>query len=216
MSDNFIIVYKGGEGEISEKKSRFIATISPVNSEEEAIEFVESMKKKYWNARHNCYAFVLGDNNEIQRFSDDGEPSGTAGKPILEVLLGNNIHNAVAVVTRYFGGTLLGTGGLIRAYQKSVNAGLENCELIEKYKGQLLEITTDYNGLGKIQYIAEKIDAHIIDTEYTENVLIKAVINVNSKENFINSITEATNANATIEEKDQVGYGIKDNKCIPL
>ena len=109
MSDNFIIVYKGGEGEISEKKSRFIATISPVNSEEEAIEFVESMKKKYWNARHNCYAFVLGDNNEIQRFSDDGEPSGTAGKPILEVLLGNNIHNAIAVVTRYFGGTLLGT-----------------------------------------------------------------------------------------------------------
>ena len=216
MSDNFIIVYKGGEGEISEKKSRFIATISPVNSEEEAIEFVESMKKKYWNARHNCYAFVLGDNNEIQRFSDDGEPSGTAGKPILEVLLGNNIHNAVAVVTRYFGGTLLGTGGLIRAYQKSVNAGLENCEFIAIYKGQLLEITTDYNGLGKIQYIAEKIDAHIIDTEYTENVLIKAVINVNSKENFINSITEATNANATIEEKDQVGYGIKDNKCIPL
>lgn len=104
------IVYKGGEGEIVEKKSRFIATVLPVNSEEEALEFISAMKKKYWNATHNCSAFVVGENYEIQRCSDDGEPQGTAGRPMLDVLLGEEIHNAAVVVTRYFGGTLLGTG----------------------------------------------------------------------------------------------------------
>lgn len=109
------IVYKGGEGELIEKKSRFIATVIPVNSEDEALEFIAAMKKKYWNASHNCFAFVVGENYELQRCSDDGEPQGTAGRPMLDVLLGEQIHNAAVVVTRYFGGTLLGTGGLVRA-----------------------------------------------------------------------------------------------------
>ena len=106
------IVYEGGEGELIEKKSRFIATVRPVESEEEALEFIAAMKKKYWNATHNCSAFVVGENQELQRCSDDGEPQGTAGRPMLDVLLGEEIHNAAVVVTRYFGGTLLGTGGL--------------------------------------------------------------------------------------------------------
>ena len=108
------IVYCGGEGEIVEKKSRFIATVKPVDSEEEASAFIAEMKKKYWDARHNCSAFVIGEHNEIQRSSDDGEPAGTAGHPMLDVLLGEGIHNTAVVVTRYFGGTLLGTGGLVR------------------------------------------------------------------------------------------------------
>ena len=101
------IIKEGGQGEIVEKKSRFIATVLPIDTEEEALQYIEKIKKKYWDARHNCFAFAIGSNNEIQRFSDDGEPQGTAGKPILETLLNENLHNTLIVVTRYFGGTLL-------------------------------------------------------------------------------------------------------------
>lgn len=126
MLEKYKTVYQGGEGETVEKKSRFIATVIPVKTEEEAIAFIESMKKKYWNATHNCSAYVIGEQFQIQRCSDDGEPSGTAGKPMLDVLLGEEIHDTAVVVTRYFGGTLLGTGGLVRAYSGSVQAGTSN------------------------------------------------------------------------------------------
>ena len=117
------IVFEGGEDEIVEKKSRFIATVRPVESEEEALDFIAAMKKKYWNATHNCSAFVVGENQELQRCSDDGEPQGTAGRPMLDVLLGEAVHNVAVVVTRYFGGTLLGTGGLVRAYSPVCTGG---------------------------------------------------------------------------------------------
>ena len=123
-------VYQGGEGEIIEKKSRFLATVRPVESEEEAERFIAEMKKKYWDARHNCSAFVIGGNQEVTRCSDDGEPSQTAGRPMLDVLLREGIHNTAVVVTRYFGGVLLGTGGLVRAYQKAAQAGLANSIII--------------------------------------------------------------------------------------
>ena len=122
--EDYKILLEGGEGEIVEKKSRFIATLRPVNSEEEAVSFIEEMKKKYWDARHNCSAFVIGPKAELTRCSDDGEPSGTAGRPMLEVLLGEEVRNVAVVVTRYFGGTLLGTGGLVRAYTQAVKEGL--------------------------------------------------------------------------------------------
>ena len=121
---SYKVVYAGGEGEIIEKKSRFIATVRPVECEEEAAAFIGAIKKQYWDATHNCSAFTIGRNHELTRCSDDGEPSGTAGRPMLDVLLREDIHNAAVVVTRYFGGTLLGTGGLVRAYQKSTQAGL--------------------------------------------------------------------------------------------
>lgn len=154
--NGYKVVYQGGSGEIEEKKSRFIATVRPVESEEEAAAFIAEMKKKYWDARHNCSAFVIGRNQELTRCSDDGEPSGTAGRPMLDVLLREGIHNAAVVVTRYFGGTLLGTGGLVRAYQGSVQAGLANCVVIEKRQGQVLEIGTDYNGMGNATVSAWK------------------------------------------------------------
>ncbi|MBQ7582572.1 MAG: YigZ family protein, partial [Lachnospiraceae bacterium] len=107
---------EGGVGEITVKKSRFIATLKPVETEEEATAFINEVKKKYWDAKHNCSAFVVGENGQLNRCSDDGEPAGTAGRPMLEVLQGIAVTNVCCVVTRYFGGTLLGTGGLIRAY----------------------------------------------------------------------------------------------------
>ena len=109
MLEKYKVVYKGGQDEIIEKKSRFIATVAPVESEEKALAFIEAMKKKYWDARHNCFAYVIGERGQLARCSDDGEPGGTAGKPMLDVLLGEEIRNIVVVVTRYFGGTLLGT-----------------------------------------------------------------------------------------------------------
>ena len=149
-------VREGGEGEIIEKKSRFICTVRPVETEEEAVAFIAEMKKKYWDARHNCSAFVLGDRQELTRCSDDGEPAGTAGRPMLEVLLGRGIHNAAVVVTRYFGGVLLGTGGLVRAYQSAVQAGLDASYIMERREGRKLTVGTDYNGVGKLQYLFGK------------------------------------------------------------
>lgn len=153
-TNGYRAVYEGGQGEIVEKKSRFIATVLPIETEEEALEFIAKMKKKYWDARHNCYVYSIGMNREFTRCSDDGEPSGTAGRPMLDVILGEDIYNVAVVVTRYFGGVLLGTGGLVRAYSKAVQEGLAASKVILKQKGIALKITTDYTGLGKIQYIA--------------------------------------------------------------
>ena len=151
--ESYKMIEEGGQGEIEEKKSRFIATVRPVATEEEAVAFIEEMKKKYWDARHNCSAFVLGSRAEMTRCSDDGEPSGTAGRPMLEVLLGSGIRNVAVVVTRYFGGTLLGTGGLVRAYTQAVQAGLDACVVSTMTYGVSLKVKTDYNGIGKVQYL---------------------------------------------------------------
>ena len=194
------ILLKGGEGEIVEKKSRFIATLFPVHSEEEAAAFIESMKKKYWDARHNCSAFVLGERAQVTRCSDDGEPSGTAGKPMLEVLLGAGVRNAAVVVTRYFGGTLLGTGGLVRAYTQAVQAGLENCTVAEMQYGCELEIRTDYNGIGKIQYLLGQRGIPIKSSEYTDMVTLKLEVPYEECQALCKELTEATAGRAKIEE----------------
>ena len=170
------IVIEGGEGEIVEKKSRFIATVQPVETEEEAVAFIDSMKKKYWDARHNCSAFVIGSKNELTRCSDDGEPSGTAGRPMLEVLLGQEVHNVAVVVTRYFGGVLLGTGGLVRAYTKAVQEGLANSEIATLAYGTRVKIETDYNGIGKLQYILGKAGVAIGSSEYTDVVTLQVFL----------------------------------------
>lgn len=194
------ILEKGGEGEIVEKKSRFIATLEPVHSEEKAAAFIESLKKKYWDARHNCSAFVLGERAQVTRCSDDGEPSGTAGKPMLEVLLGAGVRNVAVVVTRYFGGTLLGTGGLVRAYTQAVQAGLENCSVTEMQYGCELEIRTDYNGIGKIQYLLGQRGLEIKSSEYTDIVTLKLEVPFEECGALCKELTEATAGRARIEE----------------
>ena len=136
-------VYEGGKGEIVEKKSRFIGEVFPVETEEEAAEILGNIKKQYWDARHHCWAYVIGEEQVQERFSDDGEPGGTAGKPILEVIRGHGLKNVLVVVTRYFGGTLLGTGGLVRAYTQSAQAGIAASTLITKIDGYELKIETD-------------------------------------------------------------------------
>ena len=206
------ILYEGGEGEIVEKKSRFIATVRPVETEEEALAFIAEMKKKYWNATHNCSAFVIGENQNLQRCSDDGEPQGTAGRPMLDVLLGEETHNLAVVVTRYFGGTLLGTGGLVRAYSKAVQEGLKHCVVIEKQQGFLLKMNTDYNGVGKIQYILGKRKIQITSSEYAADVTLEALVPEEELAKVKEEITEATCGRTIYREEIPALYAFVDGE----
>lgn len=200
------IVAKPGVGEFVDKKSRFIAHVYAIETEEQAQGYIEELKKKYWDARHNCYGYVIGKNNETQRFSDDGEPSGTAGKPILEVIKGNDIHDVLIVVTRYFGGTLLGTGGLIRAYTKASQEGIGNASIVRKVSGIRTKIETDYNGIGKIQYIAANMGIKNIDAIYTEKVIIDVTIKKEDYDGFEKKVVEATNGKAVFGEKKETEF----------
>ena len=215
MSDSFFkIVYQNGTGEIIEKKSRFIATVYHIETEEDVSTYISATRKKYWDAKHNCYAFVLGNNNEIQRCSDDGEPAGTAGKPILEVIQGNEIHNCLIIVTRYFGGVLLGTGGLVRAYQQASKAGLENSVITQKMPGNKIKVDTDYNGLGKIQYIAGQMNLAIVDVEYTDAVSITMVISIDAAKEFEEKVTEVTAGKARIQTVGEQYFGYDNGNII--
>lgn len=205
-------VYSGGEGEIIEKKSRFIATVRPVDSEEEAVAFIAEMKKKYWDARHNCSAFVIGERQELGRCSDDGEPAQTAGRPMLDVLLREDIHNVAVVVTRYFGGVLLGTGGLVRAYQKATQEGLAASVIIDKKEGRKLSVGTDYNGLGKLQYLIAQMELALIDTVYTDTVELLLMVPVNGQESVEREIMETTGGTARISWGETVQYAMIGKK----
>ncbi|EOS21525.1 hypothetical protein C806_04172 [Lachnospiraceae bacterium 3-1] len=205
-------LYQGKTGEIVEKKSRFIANLKEIESEEEALAFIGEMKKQYWDARHNCYAFVAGENHNLQRCSDDGEPAGTAGRPMLDVLLKEDIHNVVVVVTRYFGGTLLGTGGLVRAYQKAVQEGLRNSIVIEKMQGRSLKIDSDYTGIGKIQYILAQNQMTVMDTSYTDKVVTEVMAPVEKLESLKQDITEGTNGTAGFQVGDLVEFALIEGK----
>lgn len=209
-ANGYRVVYEGGEGEIVEKKSRFIATVQPIETEEEAVAFINEMKKKYWDARHNCSAFVIGSRQEITRCSDDGEPAQTAGRPMLDVLLREGITNVAVVVTRYFGGVLLGTGGLVRAYQSATQAGLAASKIIEKRQGKKLIIHTDYNGLGKLQYLFGQQKTAILDTEYAADVVLTILVPLEQKDFLYKEITEQTNGTAQMEWGEDAVYALID------
>ena len=209
-------LYKGGEGEIVEKKSRFIATLRPIASEEEAAQFLAEIRKKYWDARHHCSAFVLGERGDLTRCSDDGEPSGTAGRPMLDVLTGEGLTGCMAVVTRYFGGTLLGTGGLVRAYGGAVREGLKNCVLLTCIEGVRLVISSDYTDLGKIQYILGEEKATQENTEYTDRVTSTVLLPAAEEERVRKKLTDATGGRCTIEEGGRPVLGEQSGKYMVL
>lgn len=204
--DKYIMLSKGAQAELVEKKSRFIATVRPVSTEEEAVAFIDEMKKKYYDARHNCSAFVIGSKGELTRSSDDGEPSGTAGRPMLEVLTGSGIRNVAVVVTRYFGGVLLGTGGLVRAYSGAVKMALEQCETITRRFGVQLMIRTDYNGVGKIQYLLGSRNVVIRDSVYAADVEMTVLVPIEEYEKLCKELVEATNGRVGLEEVEKLYY----------
>lgn len=215
MSESYCkFTYIGGSGEIVEKKSRFIATIEPVKSEEEALAFIERIRKQYWDASHNCTAFTIGKNHQLTRCSDDGEPSGTAGRPMLDVLLGEDLHDTAIVVTRYFGGTLLGTGGLVRAYTAAVREGLRNAVVLEKQPSIRLSIRTDYNGIGKIQYILNQAQIPILRSEYTDSVFLESLVPVPLLSATVSAITESTSGQALLTEGEPCQYALLDGEIL--
>ena len=203
-------VHKDGSAQITEKKSRFIGDVYNIENEEDALYYINETKKKYWDARHHCYAYIIGNNNEIKRFSDDGEPSGTAGKPILDVLDKSGIANCLIIVTRYFGGTLLGTGGLIRAYSEAAKSGIEASGIMEVKKGIQAQIDADYNSFGKIQYMCMERNIIITDTEYGENVHINMIIEESEYAHFQKAVADAFAGRLEIVKNDNVIFGIYD------
>ena len=207
-------VYSGGSGEIVEKKSRFIADVFPVTSEDEAMEYLEEIRKRYWDARHHCWAYVIGRNPAAERMSDDGEPAGTAGKPILEVIRGRGLTDVLVVVTRYFGGTLLGTGGLVRAYTASAAEGLKHSEIITRFHGFKLKISADYTALGKIQYLLGQKKISILESVYTDRVELTALVPDEEERELYKEIMDGTNGQAELEKEmecwfAQTGEGLK-------
>lgn len=210
VENSYRVLLTGGEGEYVEKKSRFIATLQKCDSEEEALLFIEKTKKKYWDARHNCYAYVIGAKGELTRCSDDGEPGGTAGRPMLEVLAGEDIRNAAVVVTRYFGGVLLGTGGLVRAYTQAVKEGLRNCVLGRMRYGCEVQITTDYNCIGKILYLLGNAGIEPVSIDYGEKVVLCLQVPVAELQLLQKSVADATGGRAEFDKKGSLYYVDKE------
>ena len=196
------IILQGACAEITEKKSRFIASVQSVRTQEEADDFILRTKKQYWDARHNCSAMILGERGEFSRTSDDGEPAGTAGRPMLSVLTAGQLTDVCVVVTRYFGGVLLGTGGLVRAYSRAARAGIEASLTVEKVPGKRYLIHTNYTDLGKLQYALASEGVITEDTDYSDKVDVTCLIAADDIDRVRKRLTEATSGRAVLEERE--------------
>jgi len=198
LIDTYLTIKEDGQSEIEIKKSRFICSLKRIKTEEEAKDFIQALKKEHWKANHNCSAFVLGEKNDIQRSSDDGEPSGTAGVPMLEVLKKNELINVVAVVTRYFGGTKLGAGGLIRAYSSAVSHALNEIGIVEGKLQKEVFVQIEYPLLGKLQHYLEQNQFYVKDTQFLENITL--CVMVQNEENFKQAVIDLLNGQVSFED----------------
>jgi len=211
---SYLTIKEQATAEFEEKKSVFIGYVKRVYNEDEARSFINEIKGMHKEARHNVYSYVIGQNMGIQRYSDDGEPQGTAGIPVLEVIKKNGLTDIAVVVTRYFGGVLLGTGGLARAYSKGASLAIKEGGIVEKVKGQEVNIVIDYDLLGKVQYICNQNMWYIEDTEYTEVVKIKLYCELSNYDTMEKEITEATSGKAQFYKYDEKYYFKCENRLI--
>ena len=193
MLQKYRTIKEDNQHEVEIKKSRFICFLKRIETEEEAKAFIQQIKKEHWKANHNCSAFVLGDHHEIQRSSDDGEPSGTAGVPMLEVLKKNDLINVCAVVTRYFGGTKLGAGGLIRAYSGSVAQAIVHTGIVEGRLQQEVFVQLDYSNWGKMENFIASENLAIKDTQFTDRVVVICMVDENQVDDFEAQVTDLLN-----------------------
>lgn len=207
-------LHEFGMDEITIEKSTFIGYAKPIKSEEEAIEFINEIKKKHKDARHNVWSYTVGKNMNIQRYSDDGEPQGTAGIPTLEVIKKEDLRDVVIVVTRYFGGIKLGAGGLVRAYTKGAKIGIEAGKVIQKVLYREVSIKIDYTQLGKVQNEIMNMGYFIKDTIYEENVDIVVYSRSNEVEDIITKITDITSATADIQIGEELYLSEEDGNII--
>lgn len=184
--EKFITIKENVQIEIVEKKSKFIANFFYVESVQQVENIIKNIKREYFDARHNCIAYRIIENGQlVEKFSDDGEPSGTAGAPMLNILQKNELVNVLIIVTRYFGGILLGTGGLVRAYSSSLINAIENSEKVLKCIGEELEITLDYNNFENFKYYCKNNEINIIDVRYTENIVCRIEIEQLKKQKLV-------------------------------
>ncbi|MGG1676504.1 YigZ family protein [Neobacillus sp. NRS-1170] len=204
MLATYFTVKETGEHEIVIQKSRFIAHIKRVETEQEAQEFIQVIKKKHWDATHNCSAYLIGEQDQIQKANDDGEPSGTAGVPILEVLKKRKLKDTAVVVTRYFGGIKLGAGGLIRAYGKATSEGLDAVGIVERKLSQIIHVKIDYTWLGKLEKELRASEYKIKEIHYLDNVIIDTFVEVRRVDTFVEWMVELTNGQCTIEKGETV------------
>ncbi len=209
---SYFTIKDEASAEFEERKSVFIGYAKRVKTEEEAKEFVAKIKTMHKQATHNCSAYIVGENKGIQRYSDDGEPQGTAGIPILEVIKKNDLTDIAIVVTRYFGGILLGAGGLVRAYSKGASEAIKVGGIVEKVKGLEIKAKLDYDLLGKIQYICGKNQWHIEDTIYTDKVEIIMYCESKKYDTIHGSFVEATNGKVIISEEEEEYYFKMENR----
>ncbi|SHJ07906.1 YigZ family protein [Lutispora thermophila] len=218
MEKSYKMIKQYAEASFVERKSRFISYAMPITTEEEAIQILNTIRKKHYDATHNCYAYILGENAEVQRSSDDGEPSGTAGVPILEILRKESLTNTIVIVTRYFGGILLGAGGLIRAYAEGAKMAVSAAGIIEVKKFSFFSVHIDYSYLGKIQHEAMKREYIILDTNYTDMVQITFLIPPDLKDALTEDINNWTNGNVLIEhlKDDMVKVDLDTGKPVQL
>lgn len=194
------------------QKSRFLSYINHVETEQQAQDFINQIKKKHFDARHNCYAYIIGEHSNVQKSSDDGEPSGTAGVPILEVLKKNELSDIVVVVTRYFGGIKLGAGGLIRAYGKSVTVGLDASTIVKKSIFNCYNLSMDYDLLGTLENYLHQKEIRIKDKNYADKVDISILLPQNDSENTLKDITNLSAARCKITQLDTVYLNIPVEK----
>lgn len=209
---SYITIRGLGEDTFEEKKSEFIGYAKRVENEEEAKEFINEIKALHKQARHNCWAYVIGENMGIQRYSDDGEPQGTAGIPILEVMKKSNVTDCAVVVTRYFGGILLGTGGLTRAYTKGASISIKAAGIVEKVKGLKISFEMDYDLFGKVQYICGQNLWHIEDTEYTDKVIVHILCEEAVAETIEGEIVEASSGKVIVRRSEEGIYFKEGNR----
>lgn len=212
----YITIRQYGEDEFIEKKSQFIGYAKRCESEEEAKAFVTEIKNKHKQATHNCWAYVVGKNMGIQRYSDDGEPQGTAGIPILEVMKKSNVTDCAIVVTRYFGGIMLGAGGLTRAYTKGASIALKAGGVVEKVEGINISLEMDYDMIGKIQYMCGQNNWHIEETEYTDKVNVHILAELDTASEIEKSAIEASNGKVVINKSDIDIYFKEDNRLYKM
>lgn len=214
MLDRYRTIHSFGSDEIIINKSRFIGYAKPITSEEDALAFIEEIKVKHKDANHNVYAYVVGENSNIQRYNDDGEPSGTAGIPVLEVIKKEDLRNVVIVVTRYFGGIKLGAGGLIRAYTRGAKIGLDVGNIVEKVLFKRIKARIDYTLYGKVEndIIAK---GYLIDNvKYDDSVNIYILCEAGKQEKLRNFLVDITNARVLIEEIDEKYFSLKNGEII--
>ncbi|EUJ27932.1 hypothetical protein MFLO_12898 [Listeria floridensis FSL S10-1187] len=199
MLDDYLTIRKNGEHEIVIQKSRFICTVIRAETEQEAQDFIAKVKKKNWDATHNCSAYLIGERSEFQKANDDGEPSGTAGVPMLEVLKKRNLKNVAVTVTRYFGGTKLGAGGLVRAYGGAVSEALNSIGIVERKLATLISFTISYSQLGKFENLLSQKGYEIAEKEFTDEVTLSVFVDQADIENFTLWMTEVSNGQVTCQ-----------------